>query len=71
VVDNTLCLAWQDSNIVLVLSNIYTVYTLNDFREKVRKSPIKTSTNKRIIRQIFSSDPIKKLCIPRFINDYN
>jgi hypothetical protein len=71
VVDNTLCLAWQDSNIVLVLSNIYIVYTLNDFREKVRKSPIKTSTNKRIIRQIFSSDPIKKLCIPRFINDYN
>jgi hypothetical protein len=50
VVDNTLYLAWQDNNIVLALSNIYTVNTSDDFREKVRKRPAKTSTNKRIIR---------------------
>ena len=25
VVDNTLCLAWQDNNVVLALSNIHTV----------------------------------------------
>jgi hypothetical protein len=66
-----LYLAWQDNNIVLALSNIYTIYTLDDFREKVRKRPTKTSINRRIIRQIFGSDPTKKLYIPRFINDYN
>jgi hypothetical protein len=71
VVDNTLYLAWQDNNIVLALSNIYTVYTSDNFREKVRKRLAKTSTNKRIIRQVFGSDPIKELCIPRFINNYN
>jgi hypothetical protein len=66
-----LYLAWQDNNIVLALSNIYTVYTLDDFREKVRKRPTKTSISGRIVRQIFGSNPIKELHIPRFINDYN
>jgi hypothetical protein len=32
VVDNTLCLAWQDNNVVLALSNIHTVYRSEDFR---------------------------------------
>jgi hypothetical protein len=27
VVQNTLCLAWQDNNIVLALTNIHTVHT--------------------------------------------
>jgi len=71
VVDNTLCLVWQDNNIILALSNIYTVYTSDDFREKIRKRLIKTSINRRIIRQVFSSDLIKELRIPRFIDDYN
>ena len=31
VVENTLCLAWQDNNIVLALSNIHTVHSANDF----------------------------------------
>jgi hypothetical protein len=30
VVKNTLCLAWQNNNIVLALSNIHTVYTAKD-----------------------------------------
>jgi hypothetical protein len=71
VVDNTLCLAWQDNNIVLALSNIHTVYTSDDFRQKVRKRPAKTSTNGRIVRQVFGDDPTKELRIPRFIDDYN
>jgi hypothetical protein len=50
VVDNTLCLAWQDNNIVLALSNIHTVHTAEDFRQKVRRRPAKTLTNRRIIR---------------------
>ncbi len=49
VVDNTLCLAWQDNNIVLALSNIHTVHTADDFCEKVRRRPAKTSTNGRIV----------------------
>ena len=49
VVDNTLCLAWQDNNIVLALSNIHTVHNVKDFRDKVKKCPAKTSTNSRIV----------------------
>jgi hypothetical protein len=30
VVQNTLCLAWQDNNIVLALSNVHTAYTIKD-----------------------------------------
>jgi hypothetical protein len=71
VVDNTLCLAWQDNNIVLALSNVHTVHKAEDFREKIRKRPAKTSTNGRIVRQIFGSDPTKELEIPVFIDDYN
>jgi hypothetical protein len=71
VVDNTLCLAWQDNNIVLALSNIHTVHRIEDFRERVRKRPTKTLTNGRIVRRIFSNNPTKELQIPCFINDYN
>jgi len=70
-VDNTLCLAWQDNNIVLALSNIHTVNRIEDFREKVCKRLIKTSTNGRIIRQIFTDEPTKSLSIPCFIDYYN
>jgi Transposase IS4 len=71
VVDNTLCLAWQDNNIVLALSNIHTVHNTDDFREKVRKRPTATSTNARIVRTVFGEESTKELCIPRFIDDYN
>lgn len=70
-VNNTLCLAWQDNNIVLALSNIHTVHQTEDFREKVRKRPAKTSTNGRIVRHIFGDNPTKELQIPCFIDDYN
>src|SRR5271154_556239 len=71
VVDNTLCLAWQDNNIVLALSNIHTVHTAEDFLEKVRRRPAKTSINGRILRQVFSDVLTKELRIPCFIDDYN
>ena len=71
VVDNTLCLAQQDNNIVLALSNIHTINTVEDFRTKVRRRPAKTSTNGRIVRQVFGDTPTKDLRIPCFINDYN
>jgi len=71
VVNNTLCLAWQDNNIILALSNIHTVYTTKDFRKKVRRRPTKTSTNGRIVRQVFGDASTKELRIPHFIDDYN
>jgi hypothetical protein len=71
VVSNTLCLAWQDNNIVLALSNIYIVHCTEDFKEKVRKRPAKTLINGRIVRQIFGPEPTKELRIPCFINNYN
>ena len=49
VVNNTLYLAWQDNNIVLALSNIYIVYTIKDFHEKVKRRLVKILTNGRIV----------------------
>jgi hypothetical protein len=71
VVQDVLCLAWQDNNIVLALSNILTVDKAEDFREKVRKRPVKTSINGRIVRHIFADELTKSLSIPCFIDDYN
>ena len=71
VVDNTLCLAWQDNNIVLALSIIHTIHTANDFITRQRKRLAKTSISARIIRLVFGDNLIKKLEIPIFIDDYN
>jgi hypothetical protein len=56
---------------MLALSSVHIVYKIKDFRDKVRKRPTKTSTNGRIVRQIFGKESTKELQIPRFINDYN
>lgn len=71
VVQDTLCLAWQDNNVVLALSNVHTVDKVDDFREKERKRPAKTSTNGRIVRRVFGESYVKELQIPCFIDDYN
>jgi hypothetical protein len=71
VVNDTLCLAWQDNNIVLALSNIHTVHTVNDFVARQRKRPAKTSTSGNIVRIVFRDNPIMELQIPVFIDDYN
>jgi hypothetical protein len=56
-----LCLAWQDNNIILALSNIYIIDKAENFRETTRKRPAKTLTNKRIVRKVFRSNHIKSL----------
>lgn len=71
VVDNILCFAWQDNNIVLALSTIHIVHIVNDFIEKQRKRLAKTSTNGRIVCHIFGNGPTKKLSILLFIDEYN
>jgi len=71
LVDDILCLAWQDNNIVLAMSSIHIVDIVKDFIEKSRKRLAKTLTNARIARKAFGSEHTKKLEIPLFIDDYN
>src|SRR5436190_18820724 len=68
VVDNVLCLVWQDNNLVLALSTVH--YPTNVI-ERLRKRPKKTSINAGIVLKICGSDVTKKLPIPTFIDDYN
>ena len=68
VVDDVLCLAWQDNNLVLALS---TIHSPTDFIERERKRPGEKSTNAEIVRKVFDDVPKKKLTIPSFIDDYN
>ncbi len=68
VVDDVLCLAWQDNNLVLALS---TIHSPTDFIERERKRPGEKSTNAEIVRKVFDGVPKKKLTIPSFIDDYN
>ena len=56
VVEKTLCLTWQDNNIVLALSNVYTVNKAEDFITKLRRRPASTLTNAQIVRQVFKED---------------
>jgi hypothetical protein len=55
----------------LALSNIYTVYTVNDFVAQQQKRLAKTSTSGSIVRIVFKDDLIKELLILIFIDDYN
>jgi hypothetical protein len=71
VVDRTLCLAWQDNNIVLALSTVHTTNSINSFQERQRRRLAKISTNGRIVRQVFGDNPTQILRIPTFIADYN
>ena len=66
--EGVLWLAWQDNNIVLLLSTIHSpeIYTPTK-----RKRPSATSTNAAIARAPFGDEIIKELEIPTAINDYN
>jgi hypothetical protein len=63
-----LCLAWQDNNIVLLLS---TIHSPDTFVSTKRKRPAITSTNATIARAPFGDEVEKDLAIPTAINDYN
>jgi hypothetical protein len=70
-VDSVLCIARQDNNMVTALSTIHTVHQPSDWIERDRKRPAKTSTNPTITRKPFGDESVKKLSIPRLIDDYN
>ena len=63
-----LCLAWQDNNVVLLLSTIHSPYLYTTTK---RKRPAATSTNAAIARAPFGTDFEKELDIPTAIDDYN
>jgi hypothetical protein len=70
-VPDVLCLGWQDNNIVLALSTIHTVHTAQDFIDKERRRPSKTSTNGSAAWKAFGDNPRMVMPIPRLIDDYN
>ena len=71
VVQDMLCLVYQDNNIILALSNIHTIDKAEDFQVKERRRPIKTLINSQITWYIFGDSPIKESQSPCFINNYN
>ena len=44
---------------------------VEDWIEKKRRRPAKTSTNGHLVREAFGNNPVKELPIPCFIDDYN
>jgi hypothetical protein len=66
--ENTLCLAWQDNNVVIALSNLHTP---KETVLRVRNQPRQTSTNGALARRAFQGEPQKLIPIPKFIDDYN
>ena len=63
-----LCLAWQDNNIVLLLS---TIHSPELYITTKRKRPSATSTNAAIARAPFGDKIIKEFEIPTTIDDCN
>jgi hypothetical protein len=61
-----LCLAWQDNNLVLLLSTIHSPY---QYITTKRRWPPATSTNAAIARAPFGTEFEKELEIPAAIND--
>ncbi|KAF2179604.1 hypothetical protein K469DRAFT_595609 [Zopfia rhizophila CBS 207.26] len=60
--------AWKNAQVVLFGS---TVAKPNEFVERERKRPVKTSTNAACTRLVFDDLAVKVLRIPLFIDIYN
>ena len=71
VINQTLCLAWQDNNIILDISIVYITNSINSFQERQRRCLVKSSTNSRIIRKVFRDNLTQILRILTFIVEYN
>ena len=66
-----LCVAWQDNNVVLMITTAFSVHRDSDYVVRPRKRPGKGSTNAAITRPVYGDAPIKNLSIPCAINAYN
>ena len=65
------CLGWQNNNIVLFFSTIYTIHNAIDFVKWEYQRPNKTFTIAAIARKSFRNSVQKILLIPLYIDKYN
>jgi hypothetical protein len=71
IVNNVLCIGWQDNNFVLGLSTVHTVHEISSFVISERNCPSKTSTNASTSRKVFGDLPFMDLEILTWVDDYN
>jgi Transposase IS4 len=71
IVNDVLCIGWQDNNFVLGLSTVHTVHKASSWVTSKRNRLSKTSTNASITQKVFKDLPLMLLDILAFINDYN
>ena len=55
IVNNVLCISWQDNNFVLGLSIVHTIHQASSWVELEYKRPSKTSTNLAITQKVFGN----------------
>ena len=63
IVDDVLCIGWQDNNFVLGLSTIHTVHEASSWVDSRRNCLGPTSTNARITKKVFGDCPFRILQI--------
>jgi hypothetical protein len=71
IVDNVLCIGWQDNNFVLGFSTVHTIHEASSWVVSERNRPSKTSINSAITRKVFGGLPSISLDIPIWVDDYN
>jgi hypothetical protein len=71
IVNNVLCIGWQDNNFVLGLSTVHTVHQPQVGVLSERNRPSKTSTNSAITQKVFGNSPRMLLDILTWVDDYN
>ena len=71
IVDDVLCIGWQDNNFVLGLSTIHTVHEASSWVNSRRNRPGPTSTNAAITGKVFGDSPFMILDILTWVDNYN
>jgi hypothetical protein len=71
IVNDVLCISWQDNNFVLGLSTVHIVHKASSWITLKRNRPLETSTNTTIAREVFRDLLVINLDILAFINNYN
>ena len=71
IVNNVLCIGWQDNNFVLGLSTVHTVHKVSSYVKSKHNYPTETSTNANITRKVFGVLPFMLLDILTWVDDYN
>ena len=71
IVNDILCIGWQDNNFVLGLSTIHTVHKASSWVNIKRNCPGQTSINAAITRKVFGDSAFMTIDFPAWINNYN